>query len=82
MLIFSYNTNKEELRNKKEQITNTFLNTEEFQKYMLSKRRQTYTQMEYTLYGFHSHEILEKEQLIYTDIEQLSNYEGPVVEVR
>jgi len=32
ILIFSYNTNKKALRNKKEQITNTFMNMEEFQK--------------------------------------------------
>lgn len=82
ILIFSYNTNKKELRNKKEQITNPFMNMEEFQKQVLSKRQQAYIQKEYTLYGFHLHEILEKAQLIYSDIKQISNCEGPVVGVR
>lgn len=58
------------------------MNMEEFQKQVLSKRQQAYIQKEYTLYGFHLHEILEKAQLIYSDIKQISNCEGPVVGVR
>lgn len=57
------------------------MNMEEFQKYMVSKRRQTYIQMEYTLYGVHLHEILGKAQLICTDIKQICNCERPVVGV-
>lgn len=76
ILVFSYNTNKKKLRDKKEQITDMFMNMDKFQKYMLNKRRQTYMQKKYTLHGFHLCEILEKAKLICSDMKHISNCEG------